>query len=1425
MTPVEPRAGRSRTTWLAVALLAALAYVPALASSPGKMPADTKLYLYLNPARLISDAPYTFDARQFAGWVPHQVIAYLWPQGPWFWLGDTVRLPDWVVHRLWIGTLMFLAGGGVLWLCRRRFGLGVLASLAAALVYQLSPYLLPYISRTSAMLLPWAGLGWLVGLTMGAALRTRWRDASLAALVVVSIGAVNATAIMMIIPGPLLWLIVAALERQVAWRRAVTAALRIGVLSAAVSLWWIAAVGIQGRLGADVLAYSESLKSVSFTSTSTEVWRGLGYWLTYIRDPYAATTTAGADYMTSTKVILAGFLLLILGVAGLVAVRWRQRRYAVALVVTGVVLGVGVHPIDHPSPLMRLLKGDGESGLALALRSSTRAVPVLALGLGLGIAMVIQVLPAWRRSAASAEHAVGAAGWTSRVPWRALATAGVLVLALVNLPVLTHHALVDPALERDEQPPPAWTDAAAALDAAPAGYRVMELPGAEFGAFRWGYTVDPPLPGLTNRPLVTRDLLPLGSAGAMDLLYALDDRFQAGVGETGAVAPVARLLGADTIWLPGDTAFDRFRTPRPEIIHAQFVAAAADATEGLGLPVPYGPPVPNPPNVPMVDEQSLSDPRVGQPVPPVELVPVQDPEAVVRAKDRSVVIDGSGDGIVDSAAAGLLDGRELIRYATSLSGRDLAAALQDADQVLITDSNRDRAHHWRGSQDVSGFTEPGGPGSGVLDVDEGDQRLPVFANDSARTQTIAVQEGPVVATASSYGEPFAYRPEDRAYMAVDGDPTTAWLVADRAPAEGQRIRFQVSEPIDHVTLHQPQGAGAIRHVGAVTIDVDGRAPEHVTLDDQSLSADGQRVDLDPTTGPSTVTITIDRVVVPDPTLGPASAAVGFSEVDFGLGPTIEVVRPPVVVTGAMASSGTSTPVSYVLTRLRTRPTDRWRSDPEPAMVREVTLPAEQAFTPTVTVRLDQRASDAVLAGLLGISGAQASDRLTGATSAAGWSATDGDPATAWITPFGHAVGSTLDVQPAGPVSELTVTQKPGDFSPVTGLRLTSGATTLDVAVPAPDPNGESHVALPQVLPAGPVHLQITAIDPRTTIDRRYGEPVQLPAAIAELSLGPATGIPAELDTGCRDDLIRIDGQPLPLRVQAAVPALLAGDPVTATRCGTTAVTLGAGTHRITTTPGTGSGLQVDRIVLAGPSPASAAPTAPSTGAPNGPTATVTSSSRLSRKVTVEHCPKGCWLVLGEGFNDSWSASTAAGSLGRPTLVDGGFNGWRIPPSDGKTEVTLHWTSQRPLTVALVLSGLAVLAAIALAVLDRRRAPLPEYALPRPDFPGAPAPRPALIAGAVVWVAAAGLLVGPAWMLAAAVGSAVVLAVLRRPRLAGVVTMGILAFSAVVVVYVVRTDQPFPNAGWPVRFDRLHNLGLFAAVSLLPAVAGWPRRRS
>jgi hypothetical protein len=179
----------------------------------------------------------------------------------------------------------------------------------------------------------------------------------------------------------------------------------------------------------------------------------------------------------------------------------------------------------------------------------------------------------------------------------------IIGLAVLNLPALFDGGFVDPALERAENPPAAWRQAAESLDAGSAEHRVMQLPGAEFGAFRWGYTVDPPLPGLSAKPLITRDLLPLGSPAAMDLLYALDDRAQANTLDPGAIAPLARLFGADTIFVSNDMAFERFRTPRPELTSALFAARP----RGLAAPTPFGQPVANLPVLEMLDETALAD--------------------------------------------------------------------------------------------------------------------------------------------------------------------------------------------------------------------------------------------------------------------------------------------------------------------------------------------------------------------------------------------------------------------------------------------------------------------------------------------------------------------------------------------------------------------------------------------------------------------------------------------------------------------------------------------------------------------------------------------------------------------------------------------------------------------------------------------------
>ena len=101
--------------------------------------------------------------------------------------------------------------------------------------------------------------------------------------------------------------------------------------------------------------------------------------------------------------------------------------------------------------------------------------------------------------------------------------------------------------------------------------------------------------------------------------------------------------------------------------------------------------------------------------------------------------------------------------------------------MVVTDSNRDRAHHWRSSQDVTGYTEAGDePGCCATRAAISGCRCSTPTIPT--TQTVSIQDGPVTATASAYGEPFAYLPEHRPVMAIDGDPSTSWLVADRFPA-------------------------------------------------------------------------------------------------------------------------------------------------------------------------------------------------------------------------------------------------------------------------------------------------------------------------------------------------------------------------------------------------------------------------------------------------------------------------------------------------------------------------------------------------------------------------------------------------------------------------------------------------------------------
>lgn len=1374
--------GALRRHWSTV-LLAVLAYVPALTAAPGRMPADSKLYLYLDPGGFLYDAAGSFDPGQFAGWVPHQHVSYLWPAGPWFWLFDALSVPDWIAHRLWIGTLMLAAGLGVRW-CSRLLGLGTPAIVTAAVVYQVALYVLPYVSRTSVMLLPWAGLGWIVGFTIRASARRTWGDPAAISLLVLTVGAVNATALAMIVPAPVLWLLHEAWRRSIAWRDALVVAIRVAVLSAGVSLWWMAALVIQGRYGAEVLPYSESLADVSFTATSAEVWRDLGYWLFYVRDSYAATTTESLRYLSSTPAIVVSFLVPVVALVGLVWVRWVHRRFAAALVVTGGVLAVGVHPVDDRSLLMRVLAGSDDGGLALALRSSTRALPVMMLGLALGAAALVDALP---------DRPL------RRLPRLSLrcATAGAIgLLVLANLPGLWTGAFVDPALERDQDPPAAWTEAAAALDDSGTDGRVLMLPGVEFGAYRWGYTVDQPIPGLADKPLVTRDLLPLGSPAAMDLLYAFDDRFQDGVAESAALAPVARLLGADRVWLTNDVAFDRFRVARPEIVR-DVVLAGDSVTDATG----YGAPGINVPDVPMVDEQALSDRRVGSPVVPVELVELTGDPTVVRAHDATLLVAGSGDGLVDAAAAGLLPDGVGVRYVADDPALDGTVVGQ-----LVTDSNRDRGRQWRSSQDTTGYTEPGGPGNGLLRDLVGDARLPVFESDDPSTQTVAEQIGPVTATATSYGEPFALLPEHRPAMAIDGDPTTAWVVGEHGDPVGETLRITGTEPLElrHVILHQPATGGRqITEIELVEHAGDGTPPisTRVELAAPSWSPDGQIVAF-ASPGPiDRFDLTITAVGGGEPFTAAAVAGVGFSEVDVRMGPTLEVVRPP----RPAPDAPTELPTGHLFTRLRVDPLDRWRSDPEPVLVRGWATTADRTVDVSTTIRLDAEADEQTLADLFGWP-VVADVRLEGSLRNVGAAAFDGDPTTAWIGPFGSTGGSIHVDRVDQPISSITVTQPITGISTITELTLTTRDESRTVTL-SRDVLGSATAAIDPPLQVSDLTITVTGTELATTVDRRFGDVVTLPVAIGEIDFaGRPTVTPLDrtvLTIECVEIGV-LDGEPIAATLSIADDGWLDGGPIGSRPCAET-VDLPAGDHLLV---GSRGPFRLDRLLL--DDGVADAVTAPR----RSPTVTTVGRDRFGGEFEVGRCDDGCWFVFGEGYDEGWSATAGGTALGPPTLLDGGFNGWWVESGP----VTVRWEPQRAQNVAFLLSLLTAIGAIVLVVLDRRRHPVdaaspvvgPVWSWTRPE---ATAPGWAIV---VLWALPALLLAGVVWAVLAAIGGAVA-AWRREVPLAALTALSTVGVIGLAVTFLERRDAPFPGGGWPATFDSLHWLGMFAFAMLATSV--------
>jgi arabinofuranan 3-O-arabinosyltransferase len=1407
-------------------LLALVAYVPLLLTKPGSVGADTKTYLYLDPGRLLSRAAWMWDPNIGMGTVTHQNIGYLWPMGPYYWLMEAMSVPDWVAQRLWLGSIILAAGLGVRFMMRelRWVGAGV---TVASFAYALSPYLLHYAARISVILLPFAGLPWLVGLAARALRRDDWRTPAWFALVTLTVGGVNATSLLLVMVGPLMWFVHAVLvQREVTLRRALVVGLKISALTLATSLWWIAGLMIQGAYGIPILRYTETYATVAAAALSTEVFRGLGYWFFYGRDGLGAWTSSTVSLLESLPHMALSFALPLAATASGLLTRFRHRIFFALIVVAGLVIAVGAHPWDSPSPYGALFKAWSRSDLGLSFRSTPRAVPLVALGLavflGAGVAALARRRPRWQ------------------VPVAGL----LLVLVCVNSVALFRGQMVDRNLLRDEELPEYWLEAAEALDRGDPRTRVLELPGIDFAAYRWGNTVDPITPGLMDRDYVARELIPYGSPQSANLLNAVDQRLQDGRIVPEAIAPLARLMGVGEIVHRADLQFERYRTPRP-----RQTAERLDLARGLGEPRSFGAVRRNEASelLPLDDEAALAGAGLDDPA-PVSIYPVEDAQPMLRTlrADAPTIVAGDGDGIVSLASIGALWSDRPFLYSASFADepdrlRELAS--EPAAQLVVTDTNRRQARRWGSVRENDGYTER--VGEEAVEVDPSDNRLEVFPDATDDHRSVAQVQGPVTVSGSAYGNGITYTAGDRASNALDGDPVTAWRVAAFDDVQDEYLRVESEEPIttDRIGLLLTQESKS-RWITGVDLVFDGGDPLPVVVEGAALFPPGQEI-----TFPERTFRTLD-IVITATNIGELKTYRGVSDVGIaelsipGVEPVVETVRPPVDLLEAIGASSIDRALTYLFNRRAASIDEALGHPEEPTMRRWIDGPVARWFTPYGQGRLSDSLPDHAIDRALGMPGADAggvdarsSARMARDPRSRASAAVDGDPDTAYRTLMNDPVDSWIEFTYPEPIEldqlELELVTDGLHSVPTTLSLSIDGAEPRSLSVDEiPTGEGRAERSTTAVtLDTGPLRgrsfrFTIDAVQDVVTEDWFGGGPVVLPVGIAEIGL-PQVAAPADsepLADDCRSDLVEVDGEPVGLRVIGTVGEALDSRPLQLEACGDP-VRLEEGRRLLTTAKGQSVGIEVDLLALSSAAGGEAGTDTLATGPADplsGPSARTERTGRNSHSVTVDDASAPYWVVLGQSHSAGFTARTSSGEdLGEPTLVNGYANGWRIDPAELGADVTIEigWAPQRLVWIGLALSAVGVLVCIGLIVWPRRRGggdPHAEVVVRHVsplEAEGAALPLRRTLAVSLAIAAVAAFLAGAPVGLAVGVAAGVALGTPRGQTVLRAVAIGALVASVGFMLLKQYRNSYEVDFIWPQWFETTHAWTLVAVLLL------------
>ncbi|KAA1423422.1 DUF3367 domain-containing protein [Mumia zhuanghuii] len=1227
-------------------VLVAIAFVQA----PGRMVADTKLDLVVDPAGFLSRALTMWDPVGAFGQVQNQAYGYLFPMGPFFLLGNLAEVEPWVIQRLWWSLLLVTAFLGMVKLSG-ALGIGApWARIVAGLAYALSPRMLTVLGPSSIEVWPMALALWvLVPLVIGMRRHDpRWM-AALSALAVACVGGVNAVATFAVIPLGALWLLLQPASPR---RRSMMIWWPVFVLLG--TLWWLVPLLMLGTYSPPFLDYIESASTTTFAATLFDALRGTTNWVPYVD----GNSVAGNDLLRSIGLIVNGAVVVALGIVGIARRGTPQRRFLLG----GLLMGLLLVTLGHTGAV----HGWGADsiqqaldGVLAPLRNTHKFDLVVRIPLVLGFAHAISSLGSALRESDS-----------DRLLRRGIAVLGVSALLGATVPAWTGAIASRGAYE---SVPGYWQETADWLAQHDSGQRSLLVPAASFGDYLWGRTADDVIQPLAEAPWATRNAIPLAPGGNILTLDAIERRLASGEGSDG-LADYLERSGIRYLVVRNDLA------PSSEHTDPERIYATLAKTPGVTSVAQFGPGVGSPPVLTGEDGEEVLIKGGWQAYrPAVEIFAVGSSgrgPASVQDLDDTPVVAGGPDSLLALDELGLAPGAAIL-------ADDVADRKERPRHVVLTDGARRReAAFGRADQNRSGSIAD--DESYSLDRPVHDYRVSPTTDFLSSPQMIGTAGIEASSSQSQAGSPGPAVPGAQPWSAFDGDPRTHWK-AGGADTGTSWIEVQLGGPtdVDEIVITLAPTMERSRALTVTTdqgsVDAVAQPGLPVTVDLPPGATDSIRISaaasaFDP--------ITITEVEVPGLDL---SRPLVMPELPSSWGAPDDIVMTvdQTYRSGCLDVEGTTRCVASQ---------EQWGEDGR-TLDRELTMSTSATYTPALTVvPIGGAALDAAAqAGRLAAVGA--SSYLVEDPRNSAVRSIDGDPATGWIAADDDP-DPTLTLAWVGErrIRGLTVgTDDDLGASPPTSatLRFDDGSVR-EVEL-------DEGVARFAPVVASSVEVHFDSVETREGVDA-FGVTSPLPVGVSEIDLrGPRRLFPqvpssASVRSRCGvGPAVEIDGRRYRTRVTTSEQSTLAGESAPAQICGLPEVALDEGTHRIEVI-----GNDVYRpqsLVLASPESGSAAE----------PTVAATPRwGKTERTVSLDGgSATGDRLVtVAENVNEGWRDVAGA----RRVQVDGWQQGYVVPAS--ADELRLEFAPAARYRSALLVGALAFVALLGLTMLRRRRLRVP-----------------------------------------------------------------------------------------------------------------------